>query len=147
VKAIERRGDRVVVRASTGSETRDIQTDMVVHGAGRVADIDDLDLSAAGVKASQRGVAVNQYLQSVSNPAVYAAGDAADSGEPKLTPVATYEGGIVAANLVHGNHKEVEHAAVPTVAFTIPPLASVGLSERAAEGRGPSVPGSPGNNQ
>jgi glutathione reductase (NADPH) len=124
------------VCASTEGEIRELQGDLVVHGAGRVADIDDLDLSAAGVQASQRGVAVNQYLQSVSNPAVYAAGNAADSAEPKLTPVATYEGGIVAANLVHGNHKELEHSAVPTVAFTIPPLASVGLSERSAEERG-----------
>jgi glutathione reductase (NADPH) len=136
VKRIERRGDHLVVCASTEGEIRELQGDLVVHGAGRVADIDDLDLSAAGVQASKRGVAVNQYLQSVSNPAVYAAGNAADSAEPKLTPVATYEGGIVAANLVHGNHKELEHSAVPTVAFTIPPLASVGLSERSAEERG-----------
>src|SRR5207248_11345498 len=43
------------------------------------------------------GVTVNAYLQSVSNPAVYAAGDAAASGPP-LTPTAAHEGEVVADN-------------------------------------------------
>jgi glutathione reductase (NADPH) len=48
---------------------------MVVHGAGRVPEIDDLDLGAANVRSEKmRGIKVNEYLQSVSNPAVYAAG-------------------------------------------------------------------------
>jgi len=41
----------------------------VVHAAGRVPEIDDLDLEAAGVAREQDGVSVNDYLQSVSNPA------------------------------------------------------------------------------
>jgi hypothetical protein len=50
------------------------------------------------------GIKVNEYLQSVSNPAVYAAGDvvAVATGSPQLTPVATYDGKIVAANLLKG---------------------------------------------
>ena len=55
---------------------------MAVHGAGRVPEIDDLDLDTAGIAYEKRGVTVNDYLQSVSNPAVYAAGDAAASGRP-----------------------------------------------------------------
>jgi glutathione reductase (NADPH) len=47
---------------------------MVVHGAGRVPEIDDLDLERGGVDYGKRGVRVNEYLQSISNPAVYAAG-------------------------------------------------------------------------
>ena len=54
-----------------------IEGDMVVHGAGRVPEIDDLDLGAGGVeRENKKGVKVNEYLQSVSNPLVYAAGDA-----------------------------------------------------------------------
>lgn len=53
---------------------------MVVRGAGRVPEIDDLDLERGGVEYGRRGVRVNEYLQSISNPAVYAAGDAADRG-------------------------------------------------------------------
>jgi glutathione reductase (NADPH) len=98
-------------------------------------DIDDLDLDRAGIEREKRGVRVNEYLQSVSNPAVYAAGDAAASG-PMLTPVASFEGKMVAANLLHGNSRKIEYPPVPTVVFTLPPLASVGLQEQDAQARG-----------
>ena len=83
-----------------------------------------------------RGVKVNEYLQSVSNPAVYAAGDAAATAGPPLTPVATYEGKIAAENLLKGNHRKPNYDGIPTVVFTVPSLASVGLQERAARDRG-----------
>jgi glutathione reductase (NADPH) len=133
VEAIERASDHLLVRASTEGVKREFQADMVVHGAGRVADIDDLNLSAAGVEAEKLGVKVNEYLQSVSNPAVYAAGDAAASGLPALTPVAVYEGTIAASNLLEGNHTKIRYIPVPSVVFTVPPLAAVGMSEQAAQ--------------
>ena len=108
----------------------------LVHGAGRVPEIDDLDLGTADVQSEKRGVKVNEYLQSVSNPAIYAAGDAAASGGLPLTPVATYEGKIVAANLIEGNHVKPNYEGIPSVVFTIPPLASVGLQEEAATRKG-----------
>jgi glutathione reductase (NADPH) len=115
------------------------EAELVVHGAGRVPEISDLNLATAGVQAEERGVRVNEYLQSISNPAVYAAGDAAASGLPQLTPAAAYEGRIVASNLLKGNHRSVEHRPVPTIVFTIPPLAAVGLSERAARQQSPQL--------
>jgi len=98
-------------------------------------DIDDLNLDAAGVRYSRAGVTVNEYLQSTSNRLVYAAGDCADSGPP-LTPVAGYEGRVVATNLLEGNHTTAEHIAVPSVVFTIPPLARVGVGEDEARRHG-----------
>ena len=136
VSAIEKTTDHLVVRASRVREQHTFHADLVVHGAGRVPEIEDLNLTAAHVDATEEGVKVNEYLQSASNPAVYAAGDAAASGGPPLTPVAGYEGRIVAANLLEGNHLTANYTAVPTVAFTVPPLASVGLSERAAKEKG-----------
>jgi glutathione reductase (NADPH) len=136
VAGIEKSAGKVRVNASTGNGQKVFEADLVVHGAGRVPEIDDLDLAAAGVQAEERGVRVNDYLQSISNPAVYAAGDAAATELPKLTPVAGYEGRIVASNLLKGNHRKVERIAVPTVTFTIPPLAAVGLSELAAKDKG-----------
>ena len=132
VEAVEKSGGKLSVHASTGNERKVFDAELVVHGAGRVPEIDDLNLAAAGVQAEERGIRVNEYLQSISNPAVYAAGDAAASGGLPLTPVAAYEGRIVASNLLKGNHRKVDHVAVPTIVFTIPPLAAVGLSERAA---------------
>jgi glutathione reductase (NADPH) len=114
-----------------------IETDMVVHGAGRVPDIEGLDLEAAGIEYDQKkGIKINEYLQSVSNPAVYAAGDVAAIGGPQLTPVAVYDGKVVASNLLKGNHVKPNYNGVPSVVFTIPPLASVGLQECAAKQQG-----------
>jgi len=127
---------RLIVHASTSGEQRTFEADLVVHAAGREPEIDDLNLDAAGVEWDKRGVAVNDFLQSVSNPAVYAAGDAAASGGPPLTPVATYEGIVVAGNLLKGNHQKPNYLGIPTVVFTIPSLASVGLSERQAREQG-----------
>ena len=136
VKGIVSTSGGLTIRASIDGEVRAFQADMVVHGAGRVPEIDDLDLTAADVKYDKRGVVVNEYLQSVSNPVVYAAGDAAASGGPPLTPVASYEGEIVAANLLEGNHRKPNYLAVPSVVFTVPPLAAVGLSEQNAREQG-----------
>jgi glutathione reductase (NADPH) len=104
-----------------------------------VADIGDLMLRAAGVESSHAGVLVNEYLQSVSNPLVWAAGDCATTEGPRLTPVAAYEGRIVAANLLEGRHATVDYRAIPSVVFTLPPLARVGLTEEQARARGLDV--------
>jgi glutathione reductase (NADPH) len=124
-----------------GNRTKEehiIEADMVVHGAGRVPDVETLDLEAAGIEYDKKkGIKVNEHLQSVSNPAVYAAGDVtAGSGGPQLTPVATYDGKIVASNLLKGNHLKPNYTVVPSVVFTIPPLASVGLQESVAKEQG-----------
>jgi glutathione reductase (NADPH) len=134
VEAIEKKNDHLQVCASSEGGKRVFQADMVVHGAGRVADIDELNLPAAGVESEKSGVKVNEYLQSVSNPAVYAAGDAASSGLPPLTPVAVYESTIAASNLLKGNLTKIR-LPIPTVVFTVPPLAAVGMTEHAAQER------------
>src|SRR6266852_2195884 len=133
---VEKSSGQLVVRASASGQPRTFEADMVVHAAGRVPEIDDMNLDAAGVAWDSRGVKVNEFLQSLSNSAVYAAGDAAASGGPPLTPVASYEGIIVAANLLKGNSQKPNYPGIPTVVFTIPPLAAVGLSESEAGKRG-----------
>jgi len=136
VVGVEKSSGQLIVRASASGQKRTFEADMVVHAAGRVPEIDDLNLDDAGVERNKRGVTVNEFLQSVSNPAVYAAGDAAASGGPPLTPVASYDGIIVAANLLKGNHQKPNYLGIPTVVFTILPLASVGLSESEAREQG-----------
>jgi glutathione reductase (NADPH) len=129
---IEKTPTQLIVRALAFGERSTFQADMVVHAAGRVPEINDLNLDAVGIEWEKQGVRVNEFLQSVSNPAVYAAGDAAASGGPPLAPVASYEGLIVAANLLKGNHQKANYLGVPSVVFTIPQLAAVGLSEHGA---------------
>ena len=140
VEGVERRdgaGGPMIVHTRSGTEEGEIAADLVVHGAGRVPEIGDLALDVAGVAFDpRRGIRVNEFLQSVSNPAVYAAGDAADSSPLRLTPIAGLEGGIVAQNLLHGNTTTPNYIGTPTVVYTIPPLTRVGLLEREAREQG-----------
>jgi glutathione reductase (NADPH) len=135
VQKIERGSGGFTVHASVDRRRQTFEADLVVHGAGRVPDIDDLDLETAHVEREKDGIRVNEFLQSVSNPNVYAAGDAAAKGPP-LTPVAAIEGEVVAANLLKGNHRAADFAAVASIAYTLPPVASVGLLEAAAKEKG-----------
>ncbi len=132
--AIEARGNgyRVHFRGPSGDEA--LEADLVVHAAGRVPKTRELDFGTAKVRTDARGaVEVNEYLQSASNPRVYAAGDSAlPPGSLPLTPVAAHEGLVVASNLLHGNQKKPDYRGIPSVVFTIPPLAGVGLTEAEA---------------
>lgn len=139
VTRIERRNGRTAVYANVGGVEREFVGDAAVHGAGRVANIDALELDRIGVARTKRGVAVNEYLQSTTNPDVYAAGDCADAGGAPLTPVAGDEGETVAENLLHGNHKTMNFTGLASTVYTIPALATVGLTERRARERGLDV--------
>lgn len=136
VRSVRPRGEGYQVGAEANGETVVVPADLVVHAAGRVPEIDDLDLETAGVEREERGVRVDQYLRSVSNPAVFAAGDAAATKGLPLTPVASHEGSIAAANLLSGNHRTADYRGAPTVVFTVPPLAAVGLTEPEAREAG-----------
>jgi glutathione reductase (NADPH) len=136
VMSISKKESGFAVKTSSDNSEQTLATDMVVHGAGRVPDIDDLGCEDAGIKRGKMGIAVNEFLQSISNPAVYAAGDAADTAGLPLTPVANMEGDIAAGNMLHGNHRKPNYSGISTVVFTIPPLASVGLREEEAREQG-----------
>jgi glutathione reductase (NADPH) len=135
VDAIEKAGNAYQVHAS-GSDTKIvIEADLVVHAAGRAPALEALDLAAAGTEIAHGKLKLNEFLQSVSNPAVYAAGDAAQMGPP-LTPVSSHDAKVVAANLLKGNHQRPDYRGVPSVVFTVPPIAAVGMTESEARQQG-----------
>lgn len=112
------------------------QADLVVHGAGRTPAVRELDLATAGVESTAEGITVTDALRSVSNPHVYAAGDCAATGQPKLTPVADEQGAAIARTLIDGRDSRPGYGPVPRVVFTVPPLAAIGLTEEEAASRG-----------
>ncbi len=135
VDRIERRPAGFVVYASVEGKIESFDADLVVHAAGRVPELGPLELNAAGIDTEQGRLRLNDYLQSVSNSAVYAAGDAASKGPP-LTPVAGHDGRIAAENMLNGNRQKPNYLGVPSVAFSVPPIAAVGLTEEKARGQG-----------
>ncbi|MEO6835724.1 MAG: NAD(P)/FAD-dependent oxidoreductase [Candidatus Tumulicola sp.] len=139
VTAIERSGSGFIVRATQGGKPVEFRADLIVHGGGRVADVDDLRLDLGGVKRVKAGIAVNEYLQSTSNPAVYAAGDCVAGGAAPLTPVAGLEGEVAAENLIGGNRRRADFPGLASIVYALPPLAMVGLTEEAARAQGLKV--------
>jgi glutathione reductase (NADPH) len=109
-----------------------LHTAMVVDARGLEPRLSGLNLDAAGVRAGAQGIAVNDYLQSLSNEHVYAAGAVADCDAPRNSPAAVVQGRTAARNLLCGNIERYSGTdGVRTVA-TIPPLAMVGLTEAVA---------------
>ena len=131
-------GYRVRVRTAAGNPA-DFDTDLIVHGAGRIPQLSKLDLDAANVAHDTAGVTVAGHLQSTTNPAVYAAGDSADTPGMPVTPVAVFEGRVAASNMLKGTTTVPDYAGVPTAVFTIPELVRVGLLEDEAAAAGVDV--------
>ncbi len=135
VKAVVKENNRLVVHAEAKGKAISFVTSLAAHAAGRTADIDDMQLEKANVAYGKKGVEVNDYLQSVSNPNVYACGDVNNKGLP-LTPVGAKEAIIVGSNLLKGNHTKIDYGHIPSNVFTVPALAMVGLTEQAAKSQG-----------
>jgi glutathione reductase (NADPH) len=135
VEAIDETNSGFVVHARSDRKSETFEADCVVHAAGRAPALEELDLAAADIQVEKGRLKLNDFLQSVSNPAIYAAGDSAQVGPP-LTPVSSHDAKVVASNLLEGNRHKPNYLGIPSVAFTVPPIATVGLSESKAREQG-----------
>ena len=120
------------VHASTGEI---VETDLIIEATGRLPNLSVLEGDQGNVRTSPQGVVVNEYLQSHTNPRVYAIGDCAATPY-MLAPVADKEGQTVVHNIAHGNSQTVDYEQIPSAVFTIPSIGSVGLTEDQARERG-----------
>lgn len=117
-------------------KTESIDAQMVFNTAGRVPSIDELDLEKGNVAFQKEGISVNEFLQNTSNKNVYACGDVSASGTLPLTPISSQEARIVSLNVRNGNHTKMDFPPIPSVVFTIPQIASIGLTEEEAKEKG-----------
>ncbi len=138
VRRVEHANGRLRVIYSHDGAEHAAEADRVVNGAGRIANVDGLDLEAGQVEHADGRVSVDRYLRSTSNPIVYVCGDAVPVS-PQLSPIATYEGDIVGRNIVEGPQHSPDYEGMATSVFTVPALASVGLTEAAARQKGFAV--------
>jgi glutathione reductase (NADPH) len=126
-------GDRTV-EAEIDGRKESFPADQVLLATGRPSNVEALNPRAASIELDHGAVKINEYLQSVSAPHVYAAGDAA--GKHQHSPVAWYEGPIAAHNAIKGNERKVDFTVFPSAIFTIPAIGQVGLTEEEALKRG-----------
>ena len=134
VKEIAEAGSKLRVVFEHEGREESLEAARIVNGAGRIANLDTLDLEAGGVAHDGLRVELDDYLRSTSNPAVWACGDALVTSA-QLSPLATYEGRLVGRNIVEGPTVKPDYAVVPSCVYTVPALSSVGLSEEEARER------------
>jgi len=122
------------VSAECVGRSENFAADAVLLATGRPSNVEPLSPQAAGIELDRGAVKVNEYLQSVSAPHVYAVGDAA--AKHQHSPVAWYEGPIAAHNAIKGNEQKTDFTDFPSAIFTIPSIGQVGLTEKEALARG-----------
>jgi pyruvate/2-oxoglutarate dehydrogenase complex dihydrolipoamide dehydrogenase (E3) component len=108
---------------------KEFETDALFMAAGRVPNVQGMQLEKSGVDYDRRGIKVNEYLQT-SAPNIYACGDVASP--EKFTHVASYQADICVHNILHGNSRTNDLEVLPWAIFTDPEIAHVGLTERDA---------------
>jgi len=123
---IERDGETIRVRLASGEQ---IIGSHLLIAAGRRPTVEALDLAAAGIASTAKGITVDARLRT-TNRRVFAIGDVA--GGPQFTHVALYHAGIVIRNALFRIPAKVDYRALPWVTYTDPELAQVGLTEAAS---------------
>lgn len=104
-----------------------IVTDYVVNASGRMPNIEKLDLSAAQIDYSTRGIDVDRHLQTnVKN--IYAIGDVTSQDVPNLTPVAEFQAQYLFNSLEKGLTQPINYPAIGTGVFAFPQLAQAGIN-------------------
>lgn len=132
-------GKRLYYRQKGASaEIQSIEVDDILIGAGRVPNVEGLNLEAVGVEYdARRGVIVNDYLQT-SNPRIFAAGDICMDW--KFTHAADAAARIVIKNALFApfglGRSKLSSLVMPWVTYTDPEIAHVGLYAHEAQRQG-----------
>ncbi len=138
VKEITKQDGKLCVAYEHEGVALTISADRVVNGAGRIANVGSLDLTAGNVKHDRIAVEVDEFLRSTTNSSVWVCGDALVTS-PQLSPIATYEGRIVGQNIVNGPSVTPDYNVIPSGIYTVPALSTVGLTEEEAKQKGLNV--------
>ena len=124
-------GGKLVI-LSEGEKEQKLEAEAVTVSVGQKPNVEGLGLDEAGVVVNKGGIQTNKSMET-SVPNVYAAGDVI--GGMMLAYVAMGEGMIAAENAM-GRDSQIDYRAVPQCIFTLPGLASVGLTEEEAVAQG-----------
>ncbi|SFQ06612.1 mercuric reductase [Nitrosomonas cryotolerans] len=129
------KGIKLVCETRAGLDA--IEAEQLLVATGRRPNTDALDADKAGIKLLKNGgIEINEFMQS-SNPDIYATGDV--TGNDMFVYMAAYGGKLAAKNALDGNGHKYNNAAMPSVVFSDPQTAMVGLTETQARTQGHEV--------
>ncbi len=130
LQKIEKRDDKFVAVLDSKGKFVEVETDYVLVATGRKPNFGSLDLDSIGIEYSTLGIKVNEEFQT-SIPNIYAIGDV--TGILMLAHKATYDGYKV-VNHILGTEMDINFNQVPSVVFTMPEIATVGMIEKELAG-------------
>ncbi len=135
-KGVEENDEGVIVKYEVKGEEKTIEADYVFVMVGRRPNTDELGLEQVGVEMTEKGIIKTdkQCRTNINN--IFAIGDVIEG--PPLAHKASYEGKI-AAEVISGQHSEIDYLGIPAVVFSDPELASVGYTEKQAKDEGIEV--------
>lgn len=136
VTAVSKADGGVAVTITRNGQSEVVAGSHLLLAVGRAASVEGLNLEAAGVKYSKKGIEVDAGLRT-SNSRIYAIGDVA--GGLQFTHVAGYHAGIIIRRLLFKVPAKADMTAMPWCTYTDPELAHVGLTEAQARAKGLSV--------
>ena len=123
------------IQAATDGGSTTVEADALLLATGRRPNLDGLDLDAAGIEYTKRGITVNDRCRT-NQRHIYAAGDI--TGRYQFTHMSEHMAKIAVTNAIMKVPMKIDTEHVPWVTFTDPELAHVGATEAALEAQGTS---------
>ena len=138
VKSVVREDDdlRITLVPRAGGDTRELHVERILLASGRVPNVEELNLAAAGLEAERLGIRVDDRMRT-NVPGIWAAGDV--NAVAQFTPVAQYQARIAVDDMFGVDGARADYSVLPTAIFTDPELAGVGLTQQEAEEQGYDV--------
>jgi dihydrolipoamide dehydrogenase len=133
VTGARREGDTMFVDVETGGAMETLEADYVLVSVGRKPSLTGVDAAALGLAVGARGEVIVDDQMRTNLPNVFAIGDCVGG---KLLAHKAEEEGVVAAEVIAGKRVHMHYRSMPSVVYTWPEIASVGLAEHEVKGEG-----------
>lgn len=130
IKELSGGGSEVVFEAKGKQQC--VEADIVLMAVGRAANVASLNLADVGIDFTPRGIKVDEHF-ATNIPGIYAIGDV--NGICPLAHAAAFQGYSVLDHLFGTTKRPIDTSLVPSAVFTVPEMASVGLTEEACQAR------------
>ncbi|MDN6161154.1 MAG: dihydrolipoyl dehydrogenase [Atopostipes sp.] len=133
----EKKEDRLTLTYEKDGESEEVDADKIAVMVGRTPNTEELSLSMAGVKKEESGhIQVDDYGETTTEN-IYAIGDVVPG--PALAHKASYEAKMVVERISGNKGAAIDYLAIPTVCYSSPEIATVGLTYNEAKEQGMEV--------
>ena len=133
VESADTSGEKIKVKIKTKKGEEEVETDMVLSAVGVAANIEDVGLDTAGVKTEKGKIVVDDFYKT-NVDGIYAIGDVIPG--PALAHLASHEGITCVEKIAGENPEPIDYGNIPSNTYTMPEVASVGMTEKAAKEAG-----------